>query len=168
MGPRRDRGREGEREHWGVKWRLKRKRPKFGDYLPSLPPCEWSWREGGHYTLSFFPLSARSRSSPDRTPVESSIMGHQTLNSSFEEERERERDRPFKRRLREERRVSAAAAAPLFRADGAVRNRRCRRGSRRSRRSRQRPPVRRRCRRRRYHLNPPTAAAAAVAAITAI
>ena len=46
--------------------------------------------EEGHYTLSFHSGTVR--------PGGSSIMGHQTLNSSFEGER----DRPFKRRLKEE------------------------------------------------------------------
>ena len=92
--------------------------------------------EEGHYTLSFHSGTVR--------PGGSSIMGHQTLNSSFEGER----DRPFKRRLKEKCSVGDGAS---FRADGAVRNRR-RRGSRS-----RRPPMRLRRLLRRYHLNPPTA-----------
>ena len=49
------------REHWGVKWRLKRKRPKFGDYLHIEL---FTLRSGASWRAlhTFFPLSLRSRS----------------------------------------------------------------------------------------------------------
>ena len=144
---------EREREHWGVKWRLKRKRPKFGDYLHiGLSGAGRPGRVRARALHTFFPLSVR--------PVAglSSIMGHQTLNSSFDGERERQRelDRLKGDSKREQYSISGCGAS-------------FQRGWRREKStspSHGRSPAAATAdaaARRRYHLNPPTAAAAITA-----
>ena len=56
-----------QREHWGVKWRLKRKRPKFGDYLHHADGLKGASESEGitHFLSTLLSLSVEHNGTPN-------------------------------------------------------------------------------------------------------